>query len=382
MGFKFIVPMYIFDLSSKLKKFLLIFFVALSWGGSCTSQVFGIEETPSETIKVEEQEGVTENTSTSTESVIFEETGPLTVVEAIVPIENSEEKTEPQIAINSEPELLPSGILTPFGYKNASDLEVGDQVIGFDDETNTQVTNTVEKIEIITPKHYNYWEQDEEGTYTRLVEVPFTFYRINNQYELFKDQSILANGRVVHASELHIGDTLTNSDGEHILIDSITETTAHTSWVKLSVSGNHTYIEDGLVLHNASRYWVGGGSNANWSATGNTNWGSASNTRDNASVPGASDDVFFDGVGFGNSASTLSASISINSLDMTGYANTLTHSGAVVLTIAGNSLKLASGMTYAIGNTSSAGSFSFTSTTGTSGSPTMVLVDILNCKTT
>lgn len=102
----------------------------------------------------------------------------------------------------------------------------------------------------------------------------------------------------------------------------------------------------------ANRYWVGGGSSANWNATGPTNWGSASNTQDNASVPGASDDVFFDGVGTGASNSTLSASITINSLDMTGYTNTLTHNAAVGLTVDGNGVvfKLASGMTYTLGN--------------------------------
>src|SRR6185436_18261497 len=69
----------------------------------------------------------------------------------------------------------------------------------------------------------------------------------------------------------------------------------------------------------ANRYWVGGGSSTNWNATGNTNWGTASNTRDNASVPGSGDDVFFDGSAFGNTASTLSADITIKSLDMTGH---------------------------------------------------------------
>jgi hypothetical protein len=80
------------------------------------------------------------------------------------------------------------------------------------------------------------------------------------------------------------------------------------------------------------------------------------------SVPGASDDVFFDGVGTGNSPSTISAAISIKSLDMTGYANTLTHN-AVNLTIAGNGgvFKLASGMTYTI----TTGGLIFTGTSGT-----------------
>jgi len=99
----------------------------------------------------------------------------------------------------------------------------------------------------------------------------------------------------------------------------------------------------------ADRYWVGGGSSANWNATGDTNWGTASNTQDDASVPGASDAVIFDGVGTGDSASTMSADITVASLDFTGYTNTLTQNAAVDLIVAGN-CTFVSGMTYTLGS--------------------------------
>ena len=44
----------------------------------------------------------------------------------------------------------------------------------------------------------------------------------------------------------------------------------------------------------ADRFWVGGGSSASWTATGNTNWGSASGVADNASVPTSADQAIFD----------------------------------------------------------------------------------------
>src|SRR3989338_11146648 len=79
----------------------------------------------------------------------------------------------------------------------------------------------------------------------------------------------------------------------------------------------------------------------------------------------ASDDVFFDGVGTGNSASTISASITINSLDMTGYANTLTHNASVTLTHDSSGVfKLASGMTYTLGNVRTS-AVTFTGISGT-----------------
>lgn len=95
----------------------------------------------------------------------------------------------------------------------------------------------------------------------------------------------------------------------------------------------------------AARYWVGGGSSTNWSATGNTNWSATSGGANNASVPTTSDDVFFDAnSGVGNSI--ISASIVIKSLDTTGYIGTITHN-EFTLTILDN-FKLSSGMTYTI----------------------------------
>ena len=93
----------------------------------------------------------------------------------------------------------------------------------------------------------------------------------------------------------------------------------------------------------ASRYWVGGGASANWNATGPTNWSATSGGINNASVPGSSDDVFFNSSG--NSSSTISATITILSLTISsGYTSTITHNA--VLTISGN-LTLNTGYTIA-----------------------------------
>lgn len=122
----------------------------------------------------------------------------------------------------------------------------------------------------------------------------------------------------------------------------------------------------------ASRYWVGGGSSANWSATGNTNWSATSGGANNASVPSSGDDVFFDGVGGGASNSTLDTSFTINSIDFNGYSNTFTHEtgniATVILTIAGSGVvyRLSSTMTYSTGATNPAKHATvFTGTSGT-----------------
>lgn len=119
----------------------------------------------------------------------------------------------------------------------------------------------------------------------------------------------------------------------------------------------------------ATRYWVGGGSSTNWDAVGNTNWGTASATRDNASVPGPSDDVIFDSGDITDSV--LAANITLNTLTIqSGYTGILTHSSAVTLTIAGDTFQLGSAMTYIASDNTAA--LSFTSTTGTSGTPTTI----------
>lgn len=99
----------------------------------------------------------------------------------------------------------------------------------------------------------------------------------------------------------------------------------------------------------ADRYWVGGGSSTNWNATGPTNWSASSGGANDASVPGSSDNVFFD-ANSGSGGSVISASISVLSLDCDGYTGTLTHNSAVNLTIGDNALvslvRFSAGMTY------------------------------------
>ncbi len=205
-----------------------------------------------------------------------------------------------------------SQILTPTGYKNISDLKVGDQISAHDFDSGKDVVNSVERIDLVSDATYHY--QD-----------PYNFYLINGTYKLWKNQSVWDNHNVRHAFEVNVGDTIYTDSVQPITVASIQKIKDPNQWYEFIISGNHSYIQDGLQLHNASRYWVGGGSSVNWNATSNTNWGSASNTQDNASVPTSSDDVFFDGVGTGASDSTLSAAITIRSLNMTGYTNTLTH---------------------------------------------------------
>src|SRR3989344_4399152 len=272
--------------------------------------------------------------------------------------------------VDSDFNYSPNKILTPSGYKNLSELKIGDEVVGYNN--GSQVVNIIENIQFTKPDAYDHYEQDAKGNDTEVfIKVPFIYYLINEKWELYTNQSIYTSNGVVHAFELQVGDTIYDTTGQPVTITSVRSGEDHIQWMSLTVSGNHSYVADDLLLHNASRYWNKQNAAATWVVTGPTNWGSASNTADDASVPVSTDDVFFDGVGTGASDSTLSANKTIRSLNMTGYVNILTHNSSITLSIgdatAGASdiaLKLVSGMTYTLGNgSSSAISFISTSTT-------------------
>jgi len=112
----------------------------------------------------------------------------------------------------------------------------------------------------------------------------------------------------------------------------------------------------------ASRYWIGGGTNANWNASPTTNWSATSGGAVRVAAPTVADDVFFDGAGgAGNSNATISATISCLSLTISaGYTSTMTHNA--VLTIAGNwtmhtgyTIAGANGITISAGSTFTSG---------------------------
>jgi hypothetical protein len=108
----------------------------------------------------------------------------------------------------------------------------------------------------------------------------------------------------------------------------------------------------------ADRYFVGGNASNSWNATSPTNWAATSGGANNQSIPGPSDNVFLDA---NSPSSTIAgATITVRSLDCTGFTNTLTSSS--VLFIAGGNVvcRLVPEMTYTL----SGGSLIFTGTSG------------------
>ena len=244
-------------------------------------------------------------------------------------------------------------LLTPTGYKDINDVNIGDELIAYDINTGVIIINTLLKKELWTndmlpsnPPMYQSVYNEETLEYEEVLvyegmsseEVfqethgDWKFYEINGTWKLYKHQSIWVNMKVVHISDLQIGDIIYDDEDNDVIVTSIVEC-VEPSWWRLEVSGDHSYISDNLQLHNASRYWQKQNASFNWNATGPTNWGSASGVSDGASVPTSVDDVFFDGVGAnGNINSTISATITVLSYTVTsGYTATMTFNATLTV---------------------------------------------------
>ena len=247
-------------------------------------------------------------------------------------------------------------LLTPTGYKNIDDVNIGDELVAYDINTGIIIINTLLKKDLWTndmlpsnPPIYQSVYNEETLEYEEVLvyegmsseEVfqethgDWNFYEINGIWKLYKSQSVWVNMKLVHASDLQIGDVVYDDEDNDVIVTSIVEC-VESSWWRLTVSGDKSYITDNIQLHNASRFWQKQNASFNWNVTGPTNWGSASGVSDNASIPTSVDDVFFNGVGVnGNINSTISATITVLSYTVTsGYTATMTFN--TLLTIAGN----------------------------------------------
>lgn len=253
-------------------------------------------------------------------------------------------------------------LLTPSGYKNINDVNIGDELIAYDIISGDIILNHLEQKYLWTHNmlppiaENGYFDENGDWIITQEAQTSeevfnntygeWKFYKINNTWTLFHSQSVWANMNITNANLLQVGDIVYDGSNNDVIVTSIEEVVL-TEWWRLEVSGDSSYISEDLTLHNASRYWVGGGSSTNWNATTNTNWSGTSGGANNASVPTSVDDVFFDVLG--NASSVISATITILSINISsGYTATMTHNA--VLTIAGN---ITLGANYTIAGTSS-----------------------------
>src|SRR3990167_4016615 len=118
------------------------------------------------------------------------------------------------------------------------------------------------------------------------------WYLLNEQVLLFENQSVFANGKVTHAKLLKLGDELVGTNGNVVVVNSLKRIIGKHTFCRFEIDGNHFYFVNGILLHNASRYWVGG--TGNWDASDTAHWSVSSGGAGGASVPTSSDNVIFD----------------------------------------------------------------------------------------
>lgn len=208
-------------------------------------------------------------------------------------------------------------VLTPSGYRDAYLLEFGDEVCAFDMATGSPIINTLEtKPQWVDAGEWALWHPHND------TPPPFRFIRINGTWLLNSEQSIWRNGLdVCHARHLVVGDIIYDDADSDFLITSIEEEAAP-GWWRFDVSGDHSYIIDGLTVHNASRFWVGGTGDLDGVTT--THIAATSNGAGGASYPGSSDTMTWDGSS-GAGTTTVTATHTLQSMTMGAFTGTWTN---------------------------------------------------------
>jgi len=213
-------------------------------------------------------------------------------------------------------------VLTPSGYVSPAALANGADVCAFDSATGAPIVNQVEDIGFVDYAEWCRWWENEES-------VPdFTWYRINGSYLLFREQSIWRNEtNVCHVRHLVVGDVIYDDHDQPLTITSLETVEDHSLiWYRFDISGDHSYIIDGLTVHNASRFWVGG--SGTWDSTTTTNWAASSGGAGGQSVPGSADTVTLDAnVGTGNTVTlNFGGTVTIQSLTCGALVGTFDNS--------------------------------------------------------
>jgi hypothetical protein len=213
-------------------------------------------------------------------------------------------------------------VLTPSGYQDPVMLADGAELCAFDLATGAPILNTIENIDYVGHNEWCRWWSVEDTV------PPFNWYRINGSDNLlFREQSIWRNGtNVCHVRDLVVGDVIHDDKDADLVITSIEcVEDRELIWYRFKISGDHSYITDGITVHNASRFWVGG--TGTWNSSSTTPWAASTGGAGGQSVPGSGDDVTLDGASGGGTVTlNFGGTVTINSLTMGAFTGTFDNS--------------------------------------------------------
>lgn len=114
--------------------------------------------------------------------------------------------------------------------KPIEDMQLGDMVMSYDESTREIIPDKVTYI-------FNSPDKD-------------SYYIINDQMKVTADHRVLSENQWIPIGELGVGDTLTDSTGNPVVIDSMKPVMETVRIYNFEVNPTHTYIADGVIVHN------------------------------------------------------------------------------------------------------------------------------------
>ena len=252
-------------------------------------------------------------------------------------------------------------------YTDIDNMNIGDSVLAYDDsQPRTLRYNQLLKREKITFNDYNVvvndgepyqiptgfddvWNEETQD-YDKIVVMSepiqdtkrdtFDFYRLtfsngktftDFKHRLFwiKDNNAVTGCFVKHLFEYEVGDYLCDDDNNWQEITDIELLPDYELgvWYQIEISGDSSFVADGITLHNSSMYWnpYSGGVqiDANWNA-GGTIWATTDGGSTYTTTPTVNDNAYFSNAN--NHKCTASSFIQMYNFDFTigtGFTGTM-----------------------------------------------------------
>ena len=129
-------------------------------------------------------------------------------------------------------------ISTPDGYKNITDIKIGDEVFSFNEET-----KKVEKDIVV-----NTW------IIPKLQRGIYYIYTDRSVVEAKNDHNFYVEGEWKRADELKVGDILLGESLEELEINKIEIIQMNEELYDLMTKNNHNYFANGVLVHNQNIY--------------------------------------------------------------------------------------------------------------------------------
>ncbi|HOW35276.1 MAG TPA: polymorphic toxin-type HINT domain-containing protein [Candidatus Omnitrophota bacterium] len=114
--------------------------------------------------------------------------------------------------------------------KPIENISVGDVVLAFDEETKQMKPDKVTEV----------FKHDQEDT----------FLIVNGHMKVTPIHRVLSKGAWTEIGKLKVGDTLTNTQGEDVAIQTIEVVNNKVNIYNFEVNPYHTYVADGVIVHN------------------------------------------------------------------------------------------------------------------------------------